>query len=434
MNRRTLLDPGQALAEAAVLYVEDDKLVREQMSLFLRPRVGRLLVAENGADALARFQEERADIVVSDILMPVMDGLALVRALRALDPDLPVVVLTAYNEENYLLQSIELGIDRYLLKPVDVSALMNVLERLAVALNQRRAQERADRFTRMLLEIHPGLLLVVRNDRIVYMNQALLQCLGVESLEEAERRSGELARRFLDGAFQPVIRPEEAREWGKRLLEVCRHQPLIYLRRADQPDLPLVVNHNATTEADCQVLALADVTSLERKLRDLEQLAFTDSLTKAANRVMGRRVLISEMERSRRYWRPFSLISFDVDHFKRVNDTFGHPVGDRVLQEISALCRKEVRAADLLTRWGGEEFLLLCPETSGLQAKEMAEKLRVVVAEHDFGEVKRITCSFGVAMYHADEGEEGLLSRVDKALYQAKETGRNRVVMAEWSG
>ncbi len=166
---------------------------------------------------------------------------------------------------------------------------------------------------------------------------------------------------------------------------------------------------------------------LALKNRDLERLAVTDRLTGIANRFRLDEVLLREMNRSDRYNTPLSLIIMDLDFFKRVNDTHGHQVGDLVLQQIAQLLGANIRSADLLGRWGGEEFLIICPGIDRDGATAMAEKLRKRIREHLFEHVRDQTASFGVAQYRQGESAEDIVRRADQALYRAKDLGRNRV-------
>jgi diguanylate cyclase (GGDEF)-like protein len=121
---------------------------------------------------------------------------------------------------------------------------------------------------------------------------------------------------------------------------------------------------------------------------------------------------------------------FDIDHFKSVNDTYGHHAGDSVLCEIAALISKNVRLNDLFARWGGEEFMILVTNTVSDNARMFAEKLRHAIESHPFPDAGHVTCSFGVAQFQGDETADRFIRRVDAALYRAKARGRNRVEMA----
>jgi diguanylate cyclase (GGDEF)-like protein len=159
----------------------------------------------------------------------------------------------------------------------------------------------------------------------------------------------------------------------------------------------------------------------------LEKLSITDQLTKLANRRRIDDILSSEINRFNRYGHPFSLLLLDVDHFKVINDTFGHDVGDTVLQGIAKIIAEGVRQIDMPGRWGGEEFLIICPETDRPGALALAELLRSRIANCKFSEVGNRTVSIGVATVMSGESSKDILRRVDKSLYQAKEAGRNQV-------
>lgn len=162
----------------------------------------------------------------------------------------------------------------------------------------------------------------------------------------------------------------------------------------------------------------------------LEIQATTDPLTKIYNRAYFNTRIGQEIDRAHRYKTRLSLILFDIDHFKGINDTFGHLSGDDVLKEISSLCQKNIRSSDLLARWGGEEFVILIPEPKKDAAMLLAEKLRFIIEDNTFKIDRQVTCSFGVADYDGEEKKDVFISRADNALYSAKETGRNKVVPA----
>ena len=166
-----------------------------------------------------------------------------------------------------------------------------------------------------------------------------------------------------------------------------------------------------------------DITDKKR----IEDLSNTDSLTNLANRHKLNKDLEYETKRANRYQHPLSVIILDIDHFKAVNDNFGHITGDKTLAEIAKRIQSTIREADLSGRWGGEEFLIICPNTSLEQAEVVAEKVRAHIDSHVFEDIKHITASFGVAEYVFKEPVEHLIDRTDKALYEAKQNGRNQV-------
>ena len=171
-----------------------------------------------------------------------------------------------------------------------------------------------------------------------------------------------------------------------------------------------------------------DITERKGWEQQLEVLSITDHLTKAYNRVRFMEALEDEIHRSRRYRAPFSVVMFDIDHFKRINDNYGHDIGDLVLISITELLKDGIRYTDLLARWGGEEFILLFTHTAGPVATDVTERIRRSVETFDFETVDRITASFGVSEHRTGEGPDTLLKRTDEALYRAKHQGRNCIV------
>ncbi|MGE8001749.1 sensor domain-containing diguanylate cyclase [Lysinibacillus sp. NPDC093190] len=166
---------------------------------------------------------------------------------------------------------------------------------------------------------------------------------------------------------------------------------------------------------------------LERAKLELETLANTDRLTQIPNRVRLDYVLEEAFEHAQHQEVPFSIILLDIDYFKEVNDEFGHQVGDLVLMNVAEILQNTIREQDTIGRWGGEEFLVICPQTTLNDAVKLSEKLRQQLENHQFPVVQRKTSSFGVTSYVDGDTRNTLLSRCDKALYQAKERGRNCV-------
>lgn len=174
-------------------------------------------------------------------------------------------------------------------------------------------------------------------------------------------------------------------------------------------------------------LALLWMHKQKSMIRRLEYLSVTDRLTGVYNRMKLDEVLAAETLRAARSQRPFSVIMLDVDHFKQVNDKYGHQVGDHTLAELAAALRQRLRATDTIGRWGGEEFLLICPDTDLPGVTRLAEMLREHIAGHAFSTRDAQTASFGVASYRAGDTPEDIVSRADSALYRAKHAGRNQV-------
>ncbi|WP_051298742.1 GGDEF domain-containing protein [Marinobacterium litorale] len=164
-----------------------------------------------------------------------------------------------------------------------------------------------------------------------------------------------------------------------------------------------------------------------REIRHLVEEANTDALTGILNRRRAMELLSHEVRRAHRYRRELSIILFDIDHFKDINDIYGHPVGDQVLRLCTRLAAGRIRDLDLLARTGGEEFMVITTETPGSGATELAERLRSAIESASFGLDQCVTASFGVSQLRPGESFAALMQRADERLYWAKRQGRNRV-------
>jgi diguanylate cyclase (GGDEF)-like protein/PAS domain S-box-containing protein len=170
---------------------------------------------------------------------------------------------------------------------------------------------------------------------------------------------------------------------------------------------------------------LSDISELKEKEIMLNKLARTDQLTKLYNRVYLDEVLMNQYYRFYRNHEPCSIVMMDIDHFKEVNDQYGHLVGDKVLVEFAEILRQSVRTSDIVGRWGGEEFMLILPHTEIDQAVELAKKLLKLINEHEFSIVGKKTASFGISTFRVDVTVEKVVDEADRALYEAKVAGRN---------
>jgi polar amino acid transport system substrate-binding protein len=170
---------------------------------------------------------------------------------------------------------------------------------------------------------------------------------------------------------------------------------------------------------------IAQQEQLNKEMRNMSE---TDHLTAIYNRRKMTELFDREITRYNRYKYPLSIILIDIDYFKKVNDQFGHNQGDKTLKEVASILKTEARESDYVGRWGGEEFLIICPETDLDGVRTLAEKLRNTISEFPFTRIGHITASFGIATCSNDSSFENMINHADQALYTAKSAGRNNVV------
>jgi diguanylate cyclase (GGDEF)-like protein len=230
------------------------------------------------------------------------------------------------------------------------------------------------------------------------------------------KRAEELA----NGNFTPKSIPAENRKDELALLEKTFNKMSENLENS--------YNKLADYNTQLEQMVLSRTLELEEKNIELEKLSITDRLTQLYNRVKLEEVFIDQIQSSRRYSTPFSILLCDIDYFKRVNDTFGHIIGDKVLIEIANILQATIRETDIVGRWGGEEFLVICSGTDKENAMQLAERLRKAIELYPFVHNQQQTLSIGVSSFSSDDSDMSMLSRADSALYLAKNNGRNNTV------
>jgi diguanylate cyclase (GGDEF)-like protein len=195
-------------------------------------------------------------------------------------------------------------------------------------------------------------------------------------------------------------------------------------------ELQVIANRDATGQVVELIGVTRDISDRKAFEAELHNHAVTDTLTGAWNRRQGAELLAADLT-ARRPDKALSLVMLDIDHFKAVNDSFGHQAGDHVLIEIASRLRRSLRGNDMVARWGGEEFIVLLRDCALPEALRIAEGIRAEIAEVPFGTLGRLTVSIGVAEVRADDDLAAWLERADQALYRAKRAGRNEVAAAE---
>jgi two-component system cell cycle response regulator len=448
---------------ARILVVDDVEANVRLLAARLSAEYYEVLTARDGETALAMAAAERPDIILLDVIMPGMDGFAVCRRLKD-DPEtrhIPVVLVTALDGRSDRLAGLESGADDFLTKPIDdlmLLARVRSLTRLKSIIDELREHEKSGR--RMGLIPGAASRLGASGGRILIVD---------DNVRQADRLAAELAVEH-----RPVVEPDPDKALiaargpvdlmivnavakgfdglrvaaQVRLDETTRNLPLLAIVDFDERPrlmkaLDIGVNDLLARPVDPGELAARAKTQIRRKrytdyLRnnlDLSlELAVTDQLTGLHNR----RYMASQLEplvaRAAQGGEPVSLLAIDIDHFKKINDSFGHDVGDAVLQEFAVRLASNVRAIDLPVRHGGEEFLVVMPDTRMEDARRIAERIRLHVAGEPFrptgfDAALDVTISIGVATTLDGEAHaDGLLKRADEAMYEAKSTGRNRVI------
>lgn len=435
----------EILENISVLYVEDENDVREFTAKLLGSLVKKVYTAANGLEGLETFKENSSDIdlIVSDINMPKMDGLEMCTQIKEISKEIPIVITSAHNDPNFLKRAIDVGVNTYAMKPIDLYQLVESmikaiepillkreLEQLNISLESRVEQEVQK--LKSILDAQDNIVIVTNNDTLSNVNKKFLEFFKVSSIEEFISKTANIYDLFQEEygfITKDLLQKQDCWiSYIKKLPEIDR---VVKIKNSNDEERIFTVNIDNYDEKDnYYVLSLTDITELKEKSNLLEYQASHDSLTGLNNRNKFKEIYGKEIRRGFRYKNDLSLIIFDLDFFKNINDTYGHQIGDEVLKDISQVVLGNVREHDIVVRWGGEEFLILLPETSLEGSLNVAQKIRMAIEDKEFSSKNlKLTASFGIASLKDGDDESTLLERTDEALYEAKKSGRNKVVV-----
>lgn len=451
---------------ARILVVDDILPNVKLLEIKLTREYFDVVTAFNGREALERASEQAPDLILLDVMMPEMDGFEVCRRLKA-DPvtqHIPVVMVTALSDNADRVRGLEVGADDFLTKPVNDTALfarVRSLTRLKMMMDEWRARETTsgelgvlqNRATETGESGDKAAVLVVEDSRIDAEKVAETLEREHDRVSIAHSTDQALTVSQAAGFDLIIVSLTMLSEDGLRLCsqlrnaEKTRQTPILLM--ADDADMERVAkgleigaNDYLVKPIDRNELLARKRTQIRRKryqdrLRANYEaslsMALTDGLTGLFNRRYLSTHLARTIQRITETQKPVSAIIFDIDHFKKVNDTYGHDVGDVVLKEVAGRVSRNLRNFDTVARYGGEEFVVVMPDASLEGAALVADRLRQHIATEPFHapgveEPLTVTVSLGVAMTQdAHTYPDDLLRNADRALYDAKRAGRNRV-------
>ncbi len=431
------------LKSIKVLYVEDELDIQKITSDVLRSVCKEVVCAENGLEALELFDSVGDfDIIVTDINMPKMDGISLIKKIREKDHSFPITITTAYTEVHFLQQSIDLGVNGYTLKPIDLKKLMKTIVKAAESRILRKSLEQLNSELlhkvkeqtfelNSILDSQDSLIAVSDGNGIHTINKRFLDFLGFSSLGELKSKIGSVCTIFIK---------EDGYYYSDNLEDMCCLSGIdsssntdVFVKMKNFKGIISIFKLNISIyeyNGKHFILSLNDITALKSQSDLLQYQANHDSLTGIYNRQYFNDFLRKEINRATRYNHPFSIAMFDIDYFKNINDSYGHDIGDEVLKNLSNLVKKYLRDTDILARWGGEEFMIVLAETPINEGFAKIEQLRELINNTSLVPTLKdnVTVSFGITEFKEEDTKSELLKRVDIALYQAKNSGRNKVV------
>jgi len=476
--------PGQ-LAGAKVLVVDDDAALVGTLTWILKEQGCQVVAVPDGQSLLERLGDECPDLVLLDIMMPKVNGLQLLERIRN-EPrwrDLPVLMISSMDPEDGTAKALGLGASDFVSKPFRVKELLARVESQLKRGRELRTAREESRARGAIADILRELTDSVKPDEIYHiLARRVARALNISRCSLVLAQPGDVYGTVVVAYENPMLR--------NLRIELARYPEMLKALETDQPVIvgdvssdPLfgevramwamsgipvptqsvvalpfrmpaeqcgvlylrtVHGETPLTREDAQfadtvikaaVAAIEKAHDFEAVVSDKERLEFlaaTDALTGCLNRRALLEAVEREVDRARRYNLVLSLLMVDLDHFKRINDTLGHLVGDTVLRQLGEMLLRDARSVDAVARYGGDEFVIVLPETAAHGAMMFADRMRQRIANFPFGEPTRpvrVTASVGVACFPdpAVDTPESFIALADAALYRAKADGRNVV-------
>ena len=450
---------------ARVLVVDDVPANVKLLEARLSAEYFDVMTAVSGQEALAICERADCDVVLLDVMMPDMDGFEVCRRIKGgiATHHIPVVIVTALDQPSDRVKGLESGADDFLTKPVsDVALIARVrsLSRLKLMTDELRMRAVTSREIGLESPERNALAEAGRNGRVLMvddrpaLSERMQATLSSEHVVDMEGDPTEALFHAAEGNYELVVVSLDLANFdGLRLcsqlrsLERTRNVPILAIAESDSNArlvraLEIGVNDYLVRPFDKHEMLARVRTQIRKKryterLRDSVQLsieaAVTDPLTGLYNRRYMETHVGTLVDQAAARDKPLSVLVLDIDYFKSINDTYGHDAGDDVLQDFAIRIRKSIRGIDLACRYGGEEFVVVMPETDMAVATMVAERLRRRIASEPFPIQKGtrtldVTISIGIAALAPDDDAAAVIKRADQALYRAKRDGRNRVV------
>jgi diguanylate cyclase (GGDEF)-like protein/PAS domain S-box-containing protein len=437
------------LKNFTVIYVEDEADIAEEISYFLSPKVKELHIATNGEEGLKLFKELEANLIITDIQMPIMNGLKMLEKIRELNTAIPVVITSAYNDNNFLAKAITLNVDAYVTKPLDLIKFYDTLKKVIKPFELTQELQEKNRELNRLLTLRTSQLQDERNlletlfdessDCIVMLDgkRIIMANSACASMFQFTDTSQYINLELQNIDYAPPIQPD-----GRTSLEVtqevfatciekghCRTE-FLNIRQDGTPfwtdQMLTKISYMGKTLINIVVRDINERKNLEEELR---LLATIDSLTGINNRrnffTLAQKALKEEHAEN------IYVLMIDIDNFKGTNDTYGHEAGDKVLRAITNTLASNISHNSIFGRLGGEEFSVVCycadDETIFKRVEHLRKKIEDLHITYKEYTIK-CTVSIGISKrIRKEDSLDYLLSIADTKLYEAKNSGKNRV-------
>lgn len=378
-----------------------------------------MFIANSFEEGERLFEKVRPQVVI----VYVSDGIQVERIRRMYNTISSFIVIWDQPVTSKFVDLLKIGIRNIVMAPVTPQGILEEINKSLYQLSLLQQVTIQQELLQMMFDFQNDLLFIVEDDEIVDCNTNFLNFFGYEDLFSYHENHMVFAEHFIEehgyyATNHDITWLDDSLAQARKIkMYNFEGEEFIFLLRA------------ASVPEDLSrfIVKCTDITELDELYQEQEQLAAFDSLTEIYNRLKFQQLLEEKWKSEERINRTMALILFDIDDFKKVNDTYGHDFGDLALIQLAELMKSKMVSQHIFARWGGEKFSILVINTTEKEAFQVAESLRFFIETKQFSSISKLTASFGVALYEQGITKEELIQRADIALYEAKKNGKNQV-------
>lgn len=413
-----------------VLCIDDSKtnlLIVKDVILSNQSRNFDVFTAPSAKQGLDVLLNEKIDIILLDIMMPEVDGFAAAKIIKENKnlKHIPIIFVTAKNDDNTIENCYKVGGVDYINKPFNATELIHRIGFHISLAEKEKEIEKERSFAQSILNFQDNMIVVTDSIHALHVNNEMLKFFHFNSLEEFQKSNICINSMFVkEEGFFFVEDKDKNIFWIDTLLDELQLDDVVVKIINDKTEY--IFTLKASKVEELYILSFTDISFISRQSKEYEHSANFDTLTQVYNRNKFNKIMEEKISLTKKTLTSFVFVMLDIDYFKRINDTYGHLIGDAILKDIVKVIKYHIRKDDLFARWGGEEFVLAF-DVNLTRGLEIAENLRKAIEQHLFEDIGHLTCSFGVTQYTLGEKLEDTLLRADTALYEAKASGRNMV-------
>ncbi len=413
----------------SVLYVEDDESYREQMKDILSMFFEKVIMAKDGVEALAAYKKFTPDLVITDIEMPRKNGLELIEEIQQIGLEVVFIILTGYIDNTHLLKALELGINKYLIKPINKEKFLELLYKSIFDLefiNQFEMMQEEKELLNLALDLSPVFTVLETDKQIKYINDSFLDFLGYDSYKECIERNENLYTFIKNEASNAAYK--DYKEYMQSALNFEENDKKVFLKDRSGVLRAFRLTNKFYPNINTLVSVFTDINNLDKNTKEVKKLSEIDTLTNLYNKYKFNDYLQETYASfQEKKYEGVSIVMINIDNLADIDNLYGSQVGDKVIRAIANFIKMNLSNDVFLARYSSEEFVVIFKNMDLKTAFKKAESIRIAITTQYKA---KLTCSFGVAEFRRSDEIKDILFRAKDAVLKAKKGGKNLVIVS----